>query len=151
MSLRFRLLGRVATACLMLMVGLSSAIIAAAPAHATSGGPVILDGMDPGYHGYESGGAPEGAWLFIAKAYTSLMNASTLGTAGTVAVLGAPDSTAAGDDCGAGAHYAAASDSYTPTFYQQPADIDAFFTQLDAGTVTPRIIHIVDRSEERRV
>jgi hypothetical protein len=121
-------------------------VLHASPAHATAGGPVILDGMDPGFHGTESGGVPQGAWIFIEKAYQNLMGASSFGDNGQIAVLGAPDSTQSSDDCGAGAHYAAAAAGYTPTFYSTSGSIDTFFTDLAAGTISPmpRLIHIVD-------
>jgi hypothetical protein len=118
--------------------------LGAETANATAGGPMILDGTDAGYHGTSSGGVPQGTWLYNAKAYDVLMDNASAGTPNTVAVIGAADSTATSNNCGAGAHWAAAYNSFTATYYDGATAINTFFTDLDAGNVHPRIIHIVD-------
>ncbi len=130
----------------MSTIGIPVALISANSAHASGGGPVILDGMDPGFHGFESGGVPQGPWVYIEKAYQNLMLASSHGTSARIDVLGAADSTASSSDCGAGAHYAAATDGYTVGYFDSAAAIGTLLDQLTAGTAStvPRLIHIVD-------
>ena len=114
-------------------------------AHATApGGPVVLDGMDSGNHGTETGGVPRGTWHFGQLAMQLLMGQSSAGTPDTVAVIGAADSTATNANCGAMAHWAAAQLGYTVSYFPNQADIDSLFSRIHAGTYTPRLIYITD-------
>jgi CshA-type fibril repeat protein len=124
----------------------TAALIGPTTAHAVAapGGPVVLDGMDSGNHGTESGGVPQGTWHFGELAFQLLMGQSTSGTPNTVAVIGATDSTATGANCGAMAHYAAAALGYTAQYFPNEVDIDSLFSQIQAGTYTPRLIYIAD-------
>jgi CshA-type fibril repeat protein len=114
-------------------------------AHAVApGGPVVLDGMDSGYHGSESGGVTQTTWRFGQLVFQLLMGQSTEGTANTVAVVGATDSTATSNNCGAMAHYAAAALGYTVQYFPNKSDIDSMFAQIHAGTYSPRLIYVTD-------
>lgn len=115
-----------------------------------AGGPVILDGTDAGLHGSAVAGVPAGQWIYIKKAYQNLIAgvSSSYASAsnGRIAVVGAVDSTATSNNCGAAAHWSAAalSPSVSVDYYKTAATIETFFNDVQAGTIKPLLIHIVD-------
>ena len=118
-----------------------------------SGGPVILDGTDSGYHGQvDSSGAISGQWIYTQKAYENLINGVSQTYAsssnGRIAVVGATEvsSKPASNNCGAAAYWAAQNmASPVPVdFYDGVSAINSFFDGVQAGTTKPLLIHIVD-------
>ena len=118
-----------------------------------SGGPVILDGTDSGYHGQvDSSGAISGQWIYTQKAYENLINGVSQTYAsssnGRIAVVGATEvsSKPASNNCGAAAYWAAQNmASPVPVdFYDGVTAINSFFDGVQAGTTKPLLIHIVD-------
>ena len=115
-----------------------------------AGGPVILDGTDAGLHGTASGGVPAGQWIYIKKAYQNLIagvsSSYSSASNGRIAVVGAVDSTATSNNCGAAAHWSAAalSPAVPVDYYKGAATIETFFNDVQAGTIKPLLIHIVD-------
>jgi hypothetical protein len=123
---------------------------------AATGGPVILDGTDPGDHGTWNGTAVTGQWLYVKKVYENLNNAipSTYKNASNkrIAVVGSNDSTSgnAGDP-GSAAHYAAQtmSPALTVNYYNGADAIRTFFSAVEQGTIKPALIHITDAGSLR--
>jgi len=120
-----------------------------------SGGPVILDGTDSGYHGQvNSSGIISGQWIYTQKAYENLVNGVSQTYAnssnGRIAVIGASSlstsSKPASNNCGAAAYWAAQNmASPVPVdFYDGATAINSFFDGVQAGTTKPLLIHIVD-------
>ena len=94
-----------------------------------------------------AGQGPTGSWIYIQKALESIAPGVTrTGADGSVAVLGAADSTAIQYDAGAAYHYvvpvAAANTNLTGTvnFYDTDTVMATFFTDLAAGIVNPSIV-----------
>jgi uncharacterized repeat protein (TIGR01451 family) len=109
------------------------------------GGPVILGGDDLQDHGSFDGVANQNleGWLYIQKSLENISPKVGRANDGTVAALGAADAPAAtSSDCGGAIGHAAAKAGLGVTYYDTPAGITGFFTQLGAGTATPRIIWI---------
>ena len=97
-----------------------------------------------------AGQGPTGSWIYIQKALESIAPGVTrTGADGSVAVLGAADSTAIQYDAGAAYHYvvpvAAANTNLTGTvnFYDTDTVMATFFSDLVAGIVNPSIIVFV--------
>ena len=118
-----------------------------------SGGPVILDGTDSGYHGQvDSSGAISGQWIYTQKAYENLINGVSQSYAnssnGHIAVIGASSTSLkpTSNNCGAAAYWAAQNmASPVPVdFYDGVTAINSFFDGVQAGTTKPLLIHIVD-------
>ncbi len=118
-----------------------------------SGGPVILDGTDSGYHGQvDSSGAISGQWIYTQKAYENLINGVSQtyvnSSNGRIAVIGAPSDSfkPTSNNCGAAAYWAAQNmASPVPVdFYDGVSAINSFFDGVQAGTTKPLLIHIVD-------
>ena len=118
-----------------------------------SGGPVILDGTDSGYHGQvDSSGAISGQWIYTQKAYENLINGVSQTYAnssnGRIAVIGATEvsSKPASNNCGAAAYWAAQNmASPVPIdFYEGATAINSFFDDVQSGTTRPLLIHLVD-------
>ena len=108
----------------------------------TLGGPVILGGDDLTDHGsYNSAtGQVEDGWFYIKKALQNIKVKVTRPNNGTVAVLGASDSTAISGNAGGAYHYASPQAGLTPQFYNGAAALESFFNALRNGTVQPAII-----------
>lgn len=121
-----------------------------APVKAASGGPVVLDGTDSGLHGFASGGAPAGAWLYMQKAIEALYAALPSGYAaadnGKIAVVGAETSTATSNNCGAAAHYISTALGKTADFYEGGPAIEALLTELAAGTNKYSVLWLVEQN-----
>ena len=118
-----------------------------------SGGPVILDGTDSGYHGQvDSSGVISGQWIYTQKAYENLINGVSQtyvnSSNGRIAVIGASSNSfkPASNNCGAAAYWAAQNmASPVPVdFYDGVTAINSFFDGVQAGTTKPLLIHIVD-------
>jgi hypothetical protein len=123
---------------------------------AATGGPVILDGTDPGDHGSWNGTAVVGQWLYVKKVYENLNKAIPAAYKNVsnkrIAVIGAADSTSSAyGDPGAAAHYAAQTMSpvLSVNYYNGAAAISTFFAGVEQGTIKPALIHIVDRDSLR--
>ena len=118
-----------------------------------SGGPVILDGTDSGYHGQvDSSGAISGQWIYTQKAYENLINGVSQTYAsssnGRIAVIGATEvsSKPYSNHCGAAAYWAAQNmASPVPIdFYEGVTAINSFFDDVQGGATRPLLIHLVD-------
>ena len=104
-------------------------------------GPVILGGDDLADHGSGVGGVNIEGWLYIQKAVQNILaQANRPGNDGSVAALGSAFSTAISDDTGAAIRSACAALGVTVNFYDGPAAIDQFFTDLAGGAVNPAMI-----------
>lgn len=121
-----------------------------APVKAAAGGPVILDGTDSGLHGSASGGAPQGAWLYMQKGIEALYAALPSGYAaaanGKIAVVGAADSTATSNNCGGAAHYISATLGKTADFFEGDTAIAGLLTDLDSGTTKYSVVWLVEQN-----
>jgi hypothetical protein len=123
---------------------------------AATGGPVILDGTDPGDHGSWNGTAVVGQWLYVKKVYENLNKTISTTYKNTsnkrIAVVGAADSTTASyGDPGAAAHYAAQTMSpvLAVDYYNGADAIRSFFSDVESGAIKPALIHIVDAGSIR--
>lgn len=106
------------------------------------GGPVILGGDDLHDHGSYNPTTRQlqQGWVYIWKALENIDNRVTRLNDGTVAVLGAADSTTTSANGGGAYHYAAPVAGLTPVFVNGSAAIDNYFVQLRAGAVQPAIL-----------
>lgn len=120
-----------------------------APVRAASGGPVVLDGTDSGLHGFVSGGAPAGAWLYMQKAIEALYAALPSGYAAAdndkIAVVGATTSTATSNNCGGAANSISTALGKTADFYEGDTAIAALLTELAAGTNKYSVLWLVEQ------
>lgn len=137
----------------------STPSVSAAPVGATqAGGPVILDGTDSGLHGsimLDGSGVPKASelrstWVYELKAWETLLAGvpSSYAHNGKVAIVGATDSTATGNNCGAAAHYIAerlASGSVTVDYFDGQTQISTLFDGVLAGTTNYHMIQIVEQ------
>ncbi len=137
----------------------STPSVSAAPVGATqAGGPVILDGTDAGLHGsitLDGSGVPKASelnstWVYELKAWETLLSGvpSSYAHNGKVAVVGASDSTATRNDCGAAAHYVAerlASGEVTVDYFEGATAIGTLFDNVLAGTANYQMIQIVEQ------
>ena len=124
----------------------ATSIITATPAKASgTGGPIVLDGMDPVCHA--SGG--ENTDGYIAKVLKSTYDGSNGPNDGTIAILGTANPTSAG---GCGGNWdtllttkfsAEFSTQPTYVFYSTPAEITSFFDTTISAT-PPKMIWIPD-------
>lgn len=124
--------------------------VLSSPAKASgTGGPIVLDGMDPVCHA--SGG--ENTDGYIRKVIKSVYDRSTGPSNGRIAILGAPNATNAG---GCGGNWSTLMPTkflteFSPTasaqpqfdFYRTDAEVTAFFSTTISAS-TPRMIWIPD-------
>ncbi len=109
-----------------------------------AGGPVLLGGDDLTDHGSRSGTTNIDGWLYIENAIKSVSSQST--RPGTITVdivaLGAAITAPSfpGSNAGAAIGSAAERAGLTVAYYDGPANINAFFAALAAGTVNPKMI-----------
>ena len=141
------------TALFSLAIAATGAVVASPTTVYASGGPVILDGTDSGYHGQvDSSGAISGQWIYTQKAYENLINGVSQTYAnssnGRIAVIGATEvsSKPTSNNCGAAAYWAAQNmTSPVPIdFYDGATAINSFFDDVQSGTTKPLLIHLVD-------
>ncbi|HBU76134.1 MAG: hypothetical protein CL447_01865 [Acidimicrobiaceae bacterium] len=141
------------TALFSVAIAATGAVVASPTTVYASGGPVILDGTDSGFHGQvDSSGAISGQWIYTQKAYENLINGVSQTYAnssnGRIAVIGATavSSKPASNNCGAAAYWAAQNmASPVPIdFYDGATAINSFFDNVQGGTTRPLLIHIVD-------
>jgi hypothetical protein len=106
-----------------------------------TGGPIVLDGMDPVCH---SGG--EGTWGYIAQVLKKTHDGATNQNSGAIAVLGANGAT---NSCGGNwntlltAKYLGQfTTAPTVNFYSSAAQVDTFFSTIN--TLKPAVIWIPD-------
>ena len=141
------------TALFSLAIAATGAVVASPTTVYASGGPVILDGTDSGYHGQvDSSGAISGQWIYTQKAYENLINGVSQTYAnssnGRIAVIGAAEASfkPTSNNCGAAAYWAAQNmTSPVPIdFYDGATAINSFFDDVQGGTTKPLLIHLVD-------
>ncbi|MFQ5658271.1 MAG: IPTL-CTERM sorting domain-containing protein [Candidatus Methylomirabilales bacterium] len=108
----------------------------------TMAGPVILGGDDLDCHGSNDGAKNIAGWLYIEQAFTDLLANVTCTNDGSVAVLGAADSSLLSNNGGGAAKQAALAAGATTTFHDTPAGIAAFFANLANNSIMPAIINI---------
>ena len=141
------------TAFFSLAIAATGAVVASPTTVYASGGPVILDGTDSGYHGQvDSSGAISGQWIYTQKAYENLINGVSQTYAnssnGRIAVIGAAEASfkPTSNNCGAAAYWAAQNmTSPVPIdFYDGATAINSFFDDVQGGTTKPLLIHLVD-------
>lgn len=117
-------------------------LVGGAPkAHASAGGPIVLDGMDPVCHsGFE------GTWGYIAQVLKKTYDSVTSSNNGTIAVLGANGTN---NSCGGNwntllttKYLGQFSTAPTVNFYNSSAQVTDFFTNIN--TIKPAIIWIPD-------
>jgi LPXTG-motif cell wall-anchored protein len=107
----------------------------------TSGGPIVLDGMDPVCHsGFE------GTWGYIAQVLKKTYDSVTSSNNGTIAVLGA---NGANNSCGGNwntllttKYLGQFTTAPTVNFYNSTTQVTDFFTNIN--TIKPAIIWIPD-------
>ncbi len=129
----------------LLGAALATATLAFAGAALGVGGPVILGGDDLQDHGSYDPVADQNreGWLYIQRALENISPKVGRANDGSVAALGAADAPAAlSSDCGGAVGRAAAKAGLTVNYHEGAGAINAFFTQLAGGSVTPRIIWI---------
>lgn len=113
------------------------------------GGPVLLDGGDPGYHGWVTDGALALGWDYLARWYRILLDAvpGTYTHNGRVAVIGATaDAAGTSSDCGSavgevGRVVGVPIDSYRGN---QIADL---MTKIASGEMRYQMLHIVEQTD----
>ena len=141
------------TAILCLVMAIAGVVVAPTTIVYASGGPVILDGTDSGYHGQvDSSGTISGQWIYTQKAYENLINGVSQTYAsssnGRIAVIGAAEASfkPTSNNCGAAAYWAAQNmASPVPVdFYEGATAINSFFDDVQGGTTRPLLIHLVD-------
>ena len=141
------------TAILCLVMAIAGVVVAPTTIVYASGGPVILDGTDSGYHGQvDSSGTISGQWIYTQKAYENLINGVSQTYAnssnGRIAVIGAAEASfkPTSNNCGAAAYWAAQNmASPVPVdFYEGATAINSFFDDVQGGTTKPLLIHLVD-------
>lgn len=123
---------------------IAACMLAGAGSAFAVGGPVILGGDDLTDHGNvnTTTGDLEFGWLYIQKALANISPKVGRANDNSVAALGSAPSTSTGGDAGAAIGLAAAKNGLAVNYYNGEAAIRGFFTQLQAGTVQPRIIWI---------
>jgi len=106
-----------------------------------TGGPIVLDGMDPVCH---SGG--EGTWGYIAQVLKKTHDGATNQNSGAIAVLGANGAT---NSCGGNwntllttKYLGQFTTAPTVNFYSSAAQVDTFFSTIN--TLKPAVIWIPD-------
>ena len=106
-----------------------------------TGGPIVLDGMDPVCH---SGG--EGTWGYIAQVLKKTYDGATNQNSGAIAVLGANGAT---NSCGGNwntllttKYLGQFTTAPTVNFYSSAAQVDTFFSTIN--TLKPAVIWIPD-------
>lgn len=119
-------------------------------------GPVILDGTDSGLHGSInpsgtiSASQLNSTWVYELKAWETLFASvpSSYANNGKVALVGASDSTATSNNCGAAAHYIAervSSGAVTVDYFEGATAIGTLFDDVLAGTANYKLIQIVEQ------
>lgn len=131
------------------MAGVTALAVPASATPASSGGPVVLDGMDPLCHasmGENTGG-------YVTTVLGSVISKATRVNDGSVAVLGmGQNEPETCDYWGAGTTDGQQIDGLLSqlspqpavTYSQTPAELDDFFSQLSAGTIKPAVLWIPD-------